>query len=48
MIYTCYRCGKEYTREQTVPSGKIKGLSLEASKLIRVCSFCKCRVFIIK
>lgn len=48
MIYTCFRCGTEQTRQETRPSSKIKGLSEETSRLVKMCKNCKCRIFLIR
>lgn len=43
--YTCYECLKVQTKEEMVPSKKIKKLSLEQSRKFKMCSNCDSRVF---
>jgi hypothetical protein len=44
-MFYCVRCSIEQTREETRPGDKLKKLSKETSRLIRMCKLCNCRVF---
>jgi len=45
-LYICYKCLMVQSKNEMRKPGKVKGLSLESSRNIKMCKSCSCKVFL--